>query len=489
MQSAAEPRRAAARSLREDAAETDVIVVGCGAAGASAAIEARAGGATVTIFERTSVEDSTTAIAGGHFYLGGGTPVQEACGFADTPENMLAYLTAVSPDPDEAKIRSYCDGSVGHFHWLEAHGVVFGRTYLGGKHLMQQGPECLVWTGNETVWPFRSVARPAPRGHKPAVTGDAGPAIASALSAAAVRAGATLVTGTRVVGLVQASGGRITGVRVARGSEQAEATARRGVVLAGGGFVMNQEMLTRHVPVLRSVEPLGASTDDGTSITLGMQAGGAVAHMDGAFLSATHYPPSKLLKGLIVNTSGRRFVAEDSYHGRTACFVAAQSDGAAFLLLDEATFAWPRLATLPLIGGWETVAEMERGLGVPGGSLATTIAEYNEFAADGIDQALQKAPEWVQPLTAPFAAFDMSIGTARYCGFTLGGLATSADGEVLDHSGRPVGGLYAAGACASNLVQDGASYNSGLSLGEATYFGRAAGRHAARQAARSVQRA
>jgi succinate dehydrogenase/fumarate reductase flavoprotein subunit len=53
------------------------------------------------------------------------------------------------------------------------------------------------------------------------------------------------------------------------------------------------------------------------------------------------------------------------------------------------------------------------------------------------------------------------------------------DGEVLDDGGAKIPGLYAAGACASNLVQDGPSYNSGLSIGEATFFGRAAGRHAA----------
>jgi predicted oxidoreductase len=119
---------------------------------------------------------------------------------------------------------------------------------------------------------------------------------------------------------------------------------------------------------------------------------------------------------------------------------------------------------------------------MPKGSLEETIADYNRHAADGVDPTWHKAAEWLQPLEPPYAAFDMSIGRARYCGFTLGGLVTSLDGEVLDELGEPILGLYAAGACASNLVQDGPSYNSGLSIGEATFFGRSAGRHAARRA-------
>jgi predicted oxidoreductase len=75
----------------------------------------------------------------------------------------------------------------------------------------------------------------------------------------------------------------------------------------------------------------------------------------------------------------------------------------------------------------------------------------------------------------------MSIGKANYCGFTLGGLATSVDAEVLNEQGEAICGLYAAGSCASNLVQDGPSYNSGLSIGEATFFGRSAGQHVARR--------
>jgi succinate dehydrogenase/fumarate reductase flavoprotein subunit len=461
---------------------TDVIVVGGGAAGASAAIEARAAGAEVVVFERMPQIGGTTAQAGGHIYLGGGTPTQLANGFDDTAGNMADYLRAVSRDPDPAKVRAYCDGSVDHFGWLEANGVEFERTYLPGKHLIQRGCECLVWTGNEQVWPFREMARPMPRGHKAAAEGDAGSMIVAALVASAVAAGATVETDVRVADLLQEESGEVVGVAVSRAEGRSEVHARAGVILAGGGFGLNQAMVAKFVPVLGRVTPIGSSADDGQVITMGMDAGAAVANMDGCFLSATHYPPTSGLKGVIVNRDGKRFVAEDSYHGRTGSFVAAQPGETAYLILDESIFARPKLGTLPFIDGWESIAEMERGLGVLPGSLEATIADYNKHAAEGRDPAFHKAAGYVQPLVPPYAAFDMSIGKASYCGFTLGGLATSVDGEVLDQRGEAIPGLYAAGSCASNLVQDGPSYNSGLSIGEATFFGRSAGHHAASRA-------
>jgi predicted oxidoreductase len=70
-----------------------------------------------------------------------------------------------------------------------------------------------------------------------------------------------------------------------------------------------------------------------------------------------------------------------------------------------------------------------------------------------------------------------------YSGFTMGGLKVSIDGEVLREDGSAVRGLYAAGACASNIAQDGKGYCSGTQLGEGSFFGRRAGRHAAAQRA------
>ena len=92
-----------ARSVRVPAwdLEADVVVVGLGAAGASAAIEAAEAGAGVLVLEREFAGGGTSALSGGSIYLGGGTPLQRACGFDDTPEEMYRYLRAsVQPGPE-----------------------------------------------------------------------------------------------------------------------------------------------------------------------------------------------------------------------------------------------------------------------------------------------------------------------------------------------------------------------------------------------------
>ena len=72
-------------------------------------------------------------MAGGHFYLGGGTAVQQATGHRDSVEEMYKYLVAVSREPELDKIRAYCEGSVEHFNWLEELGVAVRAQLLPGK--------------------------------------------------------------------------------------------------------------------------------------------------------------------------------------------------------------------------------------------------------------------------------------------------------------------------------------------------------------------
>ncbi len=469
--------------------DVDVVVIGFGIAGGCAAVSAAATGARVLVLERAAVAGGTTSLAGGHFYLGAGTAVQQATGHPDSPEEMYKYLVAVSRQPDEAtraKIRAYCEGSVEHFNWLEDLGFQFERSYFPGKAVIQPNTEGLMFTGNEKVWPFLEKAVPAPRGHKVPVPGDTGGAsmVIDLLLKRAASLGVQIRYETGATQLIVEGSSpepRVTGV-VWKHFAETGAIRAKSVIIAAGGFVMNPAMVAKYTPKLAE-KPfvLGNTYDDGLGIRLGVSAGGATQHMDQIFITAPPYPPSILLTGVIVNKLGRRFVAEDSYHSRTAGFIMDQPDSAAFLIVDEAHLEHPKMPLVPLIDGWETVGEMEAALGIPQGNLVETLDRYNTYAARGEDPDFHKQPEFLAPQDkGPWGAFDMSLGKAMYAGFTVGGLATSVDGQVLRKDGTVVPGLYAVGACASNIAQDGKGYASGTQLGEGSFFGRRAGAHAAR---------
>jgi len=459
----------------------DVVVVGFGIAGACAALEAARAGASVILLERAATYGGTSALAGGHFYLGGGTPVQRATGVDDSAEEMYRYLMAVGLEPEPDKIRAYCDDSVAHFEWLEALGFAFERSLYPEKAVIQPGTEGLMYTGNEKVYPFRDLAVPAPRGHKVPVPGDTGGAklVLDRLAARLAETSAEVRYETGATHLVT-EGGRIAGVGWRRFAERG--TIRAGaVVIAAGGYVANADMVAAYTPQLATkLFPLSSTYDDGLGLRLGASVGGDLRFMDQAFVTAPFYPPARLLTGVIVNRLGERFVAEDSYHSRTSGFVLDQPGQAAYLIVDSEHIEHPDFPLCPFIDGWETVAEMEAALGIPEGRLAATLERYNTHAGRGEDPDFHKAPEWLQPQDrGPWGAYDLTLGTALYAGFTLGGLSTTVDGEVRRADGSVVTGLYAAGACAANIAQDGKGYASGIQLGEGSYFGRRAGRHAA----------
>lgn len=475
--------------------DVDVAVIGFGIAGGCAAVSAAAEGARVLVLERAAAAGGTTSMSGGHFYLGGGTAVQKATGHADSPEEMYKYLTAVSPDPEPDKIRAYCEGSVEHFNWLEDLGFQFERSYYPEKAIVQPDTEGLMYTGNEKVWPFREMAVPAPRGHKLPVPGETGGGrmIIDLLVKRADELGVEVRYETGATAMVLDNDGRVVGVAWKHFGDHGVIRAKA-VVIAAGGFAMNPDMVAKYTPALGMkrqrkggsfAEPyiLGNTYDDGLGIRLGMSAGGATKHMDHYFITASAYPPSILLTGIIVNKLGERFVAEDCYHSRTSGFVMDQPDAVAYLIVDEDHMERPQFPLIRFIDGWETIEEMEAALGIPQGKLVATLKRYNDNAAQGEDPDFHKSPEFLAPQdNGPWGAFDMSLGKAMYSGFTVGGLATNIYAQVLRGDGSVVPGLYAAGASASKLVPDSKGYSSGTQLGEGSFFGRRAGVHAAKQA-------
>jgi 3-oxo-5alpha-steroid 4-dehydrogenase len=463
--------------------EADVVVVGYGCAGACAATAAADAGTDTLVIERASGGGGTSANAGGLLYMGGGTPVQNACGFDDTPEEMFTFLMAAcGPDPDEAKIRVYCDESVAHFHWLVAHGVPFKNSFYP-EPWEPPTDDCLTYSGGENGYPFDRIAKPAPRAHKPQCVGSAGGLLMQKLTAAAERSGARIECDARCETLVVDAERRVVGVVIWQNRAARLVRARRGVILAAGGFVNNPEMLMRHVPLLaRCAVKTGTETDDGRAIRMAMGAGADVIRMHAAEVA---YPlaPHRLMRGILVNRYGQRFINEDTYFGRLAQEGLFRQDGEMFLIVDTAIYE-PTSFGMQAAFVEESVAELERSIGLPTESLQATVAYYNRFAAGGQDPLFHKKPTLLQPVsTSPYAAFDCRLRTqdisvnATFSGFTLGGLHTRPTGEVLDPDGEVIPGLYAAGRTTSGVAAGG--YCSGLSLGDGTFFGRMAGRSAA----------
>jgi 3-oxo-5alpha-steroid 4-dehydrogenase len=474
-----------AREIARWDAQADVVIAGFGAAGATAAIEARAAGADVIVVERAGAGGGSAANSGGVIYLGGGTPTQKACGFEDTPEEMFKYLMAAcGPSPDEGLVSAYCDGSLEHYAWLVDRGIRFRPRFAAAELGADECPG-LVYSGTENAWPFNEIARPAPRGHYSADQGLAsGGVLMQTLTQAAMKAGAAVHANTRCLALVVESDGRICGVVVRAAGEQSAVRARGGVILTTGGFISNREMLARHAPwLLPCTNVVGIEGDDGGGLMMGQAAGGVLCRMDAADISLPIYPPLQLRKGILINRHGQRFINEDAYMGRLGEFALLHQQGRVFLVVDDAIFARPEYLEADIAAVGETIAELEADLPLPSGALQATLSFYNEHAAKGRDPLFRKKAEYLAPLAQPpLAALDLSVDVVPYGVLTLGGLQIDTAGAVLDRDGDPIPGLYAAGRTTSGVCKGG--YSSGLSIGDSTFFGRRAGRSAAARAIR-----
>ncbi len=460
--------------------EADVLVVGFGIAGGAAAIEAARAGAEVLVLERASGGGGASANSEGVIYFGGGTPIQEACGFEDSSEEMTKFLMQGDAIVDEAKVRLYCENSLEHFQWFRDLGVEYKASFYAEKTTHPDGDDCLFYSGNEKAWPFSEAARPAPRGHKGKVDGDAGPYIMQKIIQGVQDAGASVQTDALVQSLVQAEDGSVLGVTVKIDGNLETFRARKGVILAAGGFIMNRDMLARHAPHLLTANyPVGTDGDDGRGILMGAKAGAALRNMSEGFISTPFYPPGSHVKGILVNAQGQRFINEDAYHGRCGDAIIRNQNGAAYLIVDDALYGQTR-AFHKLAAVEESIEDLEKALGMPEGTLVETVRFYDHHAAQGEDPLFHKHPDYLRPLSAPpFAALDCRFDKAIFGAFTLGGLETLPSGEVLDDAAEIIPGLFAAGRNTAGLPRSSQSYASGTSLGGSSFFGRQAGKSAA----------
>ncbi|MBM7424296.1 FAD-dependent oxidoreductase [Spongiibacter marinus] len=471
--------------------ETDVAIVGFGGAGACAAIEAADAGASVALFELASASGGSTALSSAEIYMGGngGTPVQKACGYEDDTDNMLSYLRACfGNQADDAKLQHYCENSIKHYEWLTGMGVPFKMSELKERAIMALTDDCLLFTGNEKAYPFYEQAKPVPRGHNLEVEGDnGGPLLMRILTDAVEQRPAINVHyEARALTLIQSDEGEVVGIVVRINQKEQYVRATKGVILCAGGFCMNEDMLRQYAPQFDcGLTPIGNPGDTGSGIRMGMGAGAAVTNMHECFVSLPYYPPSSLTYGILVNDKGQRFINEDCYHGRVGynALLQQQNSKRIYLITDVDGYGdYEKMSYLgaQVAGTGESIAELEQELELPEGSLQHSLDTYNQNAERGEDPLFHKSEAWLRPIQAPYVALDCTLGRGPfYPFFTLGGLESLPTGEVLNGDKEVIPGLYAAGRTTAGIPRTAAGYASGMSVGDATFFGRMAGKQAA----------
>jgi 3-oxo-5alpha-steroid 4-dehydrogenase len=516
----------------------DLVVVGLGAAGITAAVEARERGADVVLLDRFG-GGGATAISGGVYYAGGGTHIQEEAGVEDTVENMYRYLSMEVQDAVSAEtLRNFCETSPANVRWLTDRGVPFLPTLCPVKTSYPTNEYHLYYSGNETFPPYSEHAKPAQRGHRPDGGAFPGFNIIKPLRQTAIRVGVRIQLQARVSRLIVDHSGRVVGVeyqhipsrfwrtlhrrlhrfettvaKIATGlagwlrrrcdwienrhSVPRRIRCKRGAVLCAGGFVFNREMVAEHVPEFVPGLPLGTAGDDGMGIRLGQSVGGKLQHMHRASAWRFLYPPNALAEGVLINDKGERFANEFWYGAKIGEAMVEENHGVATLIIDENLKKLAHEQSKPGKLQWfqrgvalmnlyfnckkakdvDALAEM---LDVPRDALQKTLEDYNAAAQGKRSDRFHKAGDSMHPLReGPYYAIDCSLGSKRHlCAvMTLGGLAVDEKtGQVLSENGGVVPGLYAAGRNAVGVCSR--QYVSGLSIADCIYSGLRAARHA-----------
>jgi len=549
--------------------EVDILVVGSGAGGLLAAAVAATGQADVLIVEKTAEFGGTSATSGGGIWIPN-SHLAAAGGHQDSPEEAFQYIRSLSAtNVPDANIRAYVEEAPRMLRWLEEHtpvryqalpypdyhaelpgGKVGFRTHLpfelDGRTLGQDvvslraaSPAAALF--NRINWKFSETYQLLFRmkgwqltllkmlarywldlGQRVRSPKDRfltlGTALVGGLRIASNRLGHPLWLNTRLADLIR-EGDRVTGAVVEREGRPLRIRARKGIILAAGGFernaAMRRQYLSRIPDPTRSGGQIGNSGD---SINAAMAIGAATMNMEHTWSAPVLSIPGeyrgrlstteRALPGcIIVNQAGRRYMNEAaSYHIAGQAMVAADradaSTNPSWIIFDARyRHNYPLGPMLPLVPDWllsadirsilkrgATLEKLEVATGLPPGGLRTTVERFNTGARSGIDEEFGRGAATYDKLygdprvtpnptlapleTPPFYAFPIYAGDIGTCG----GLVTDAHARVLDAARRPIEGLYAIGNNAASVM--GGSYpGAGSTLGPSMTFGFIAARH------------
>ena len=525
--------------------EADVVVLGSGAAGLTAALTAVAEGASVQVYEKADTVGGTSAVSGGIVWI----PAHNRCPDGElTVEDAMAYLRAQSLGAmDEDLVETFVRTGPEMLDFVEAHSALRfevaegfpdykpelpGGRPTGGRSLNAR-PFNLTRLGD---WANRITAFPADfsnvgidgetRARIHAAVDDdsgdycvAGTALIAGLLEPLLAAGVVPHTGCRAVRLL---GGpdRITGVVIRRGDDEFRVTARRGVVLATGGFEWDARLVEAFLrgPMRGAVSP---PNNTGDGLRMAMEHGADLANMGEAWWVPIVQLPGDTFAGrprsrsvrlertrprsIIVNAAGRRFVNEaGEYNAMAGAFQYLDPrhgyvNDPAWIVFDDLHLKRYGFLGVPPGGaapdwfnGAADLAELGARTGIDPDGLADTLARWNRNVAAGTDpefgrgastydgywgdlNAATPAGRTLGPIdTPPYYAVPVRIGAMG----TKGGPRTDRDGRVLHVRGTPIPGLFAAGNAMAGVT--GKAYGgAGGTLGPAMVFGYRAGRAAA----------
>ncbi len=449
---------------RAPAPAADVLIVGAGACGLTAALAAADAGASVVVVERDKVPAGSTALSAG-LVPAAGTAAQARAGIQDSAEALAADIRRKSHGKaNETLVRAASEAAGPAITWLgERHGLPFelvdGFVYPGhGVRRMHAMPE------------------------------RSGAALVDRLRQAAEEADITILTGAKVETLSMARG-RAVGAVLARPDGE-EAIGAGAVVLACNGYGGNKAAVARHIPALAQALWFGHDGNDGSALAWGEALGADLADLSGHQGHGSVAHPHGILitwatmtaGGFQVDCTGARFSDESEGYSEQAARVLARPGGVAYSIFDERIAAiarqfedFRRAEAAGAVLHGDTGGALAAALGLEhAAAFRATLEEARDLAGAGGRDRFGRVWE-SPPLAPPF--YGVCVTGALF--HTQGGLVTDAAARVLK-AGRPIPGLFAAGGAAVGVSgPDAAGYLSGNGLLTAIAMGRVAGMAAA----------